>query len=80
MTDILFDEAHFGVPLGDYAEGIVSDVHSQGDVRLGNGGIDEMVMMAGDEEASADALRHPLLVEHQAVVVGDAQIEERRLT
>ena len=38
-----------------------------------------MVVVTGEEQAARDALRHPLLMQHQAVVVGDAQVEQRRL-
>ena len=36
------------------------------------------VVVAGQEQAPADAFSHPLLMEHQAVVVGDPQVEEGR--
>ena len=49
---------------GDHAEGIVGDINGQADIRIGEGGVDEMVVMAGDEQAAGYALRHPFLMEH----------------
>ena len=34
--------------------------------------------MAGEEQAARNAFGDPFLVQHQAIVVGDAQVEQRR--
>ena len=70
--------AKLRVPGGYHGEGVVGNVDGQGDVFVGDGGVQEVVVVAGQEQAPADAFSHPLLMEHQAVVVGDPQVEEGR--
>ena len=48
---ILFPLFQLRVPLFHHAEGVVGDVHRQGDVLVGEGGVDEVVVVAGEEQS-----------------------------
>ena len=66
------------VPRSDYGKSIVCNIHSQSHILVRNGCVEKMVVMTGQEEATADTLRHPLLVQHQTIIIGNAQIEQSR--
>ena len=55
----------------------LGDIDGFGDVGVGEGGVDEVVVVVGEEYSPLDALRDPLLMEHQSGVVGYAEVEER---
>ena len=44
-------------------EGLLSHSHGLGDILIREGGVDEMVMVIGEEDTAQDALGDPLLVE-----------------
>ena len=60
-------------------KGVVGDVGGKRDVGVAEGGVDEVIVVRREEQPARDALGDPLLMQHQAIVVGDAQIEQRRL-
>ena len=57
-------------------KGIVGDVGGKRDIGIAERGVDEVVVMRGEEQPARNALGNPLLMQHQAVVIGDAQIEQ----
>ena len=61
------------------AKGVLGNVDGQLNIILGNRGIHKVIVVRRQEQPAADALGNPLLVEHQAFIVGNAQIEQRRL-
>ena len=68
------------MPFSEDLEGVPCDVHGFGDVRIGQGGVDEVVVVIREEYAAADTFRDPFLMEHQRRIVRQAEIEERRRT
>ena len=60
-------------------KGVIGDVGGKRDIGIAERGIDEVVVMRGEEQPARNALGNPLLMQHQAVVIGDAQIEQRGL-
>ena len=65
---------------GDYREGILSDIYSQGNVFPGKGGVDEVIVVTGQEQTTADAFCHPFLMKHQAIVLGNSKVEQGGFT
>ena len=55
----------------------LGNIDGFGDVGVGEGGVDEVVVVVGKEYSPLDALGDPLLMEHQRGVVGYAEVEER---
>ena len=56
-------------------ESLVGDIYRFRDIGVGEGGVDEVVVVVGEEHASLDALRDPLLMEHQRGIVRDSEVE-----
>ena len=46
------------------------------DVLVREGGVDEVIVVIGEEDPALDALGNPLLMQTQGGIVGDAEIEE----
>ena len=65
------------MPLSHNPECFLCDIDGFGDVGIGEGSVDEVVVVVGEEYATLDALGDPLLMEHQRGVVGYAEVEER---
>ena len=49
------------------------------DIGIGKSVVDKVVVVTCEENASLDALCDPCLMEHHCVVVGNSEVEERRL-
>ena len=50
------------MPLSDNLKCFLGDVDGFGDVGFGEGGVDEVVVVVGEEYSPLDALRDPLLM------------------
>ena len=59
----LFSE-QFGMLCCNNLERLVSNFKSEVDILIGKSSVDEVVVMAGEEDTSLDALCNPLLMEH----------------
>ena len=51
-----------GMALTQDGKGLAGDLHRLADILIRERRVDEMVVMVGKEDASLDALGHPLLV------------------
>ena len=60
-------------------ECIIGNVSRKCNIFIAQSGVDEVIVMRRKEQTSRNAFRDPLLVKHQAVVVRDPQVEQRRL-
>ena len=60
-------------------ECILCNINGVSNILIGQGRIDEMVVVARKEYAALDHLGDPLLMKHEGIVIGKAQIEQRRL-
>ena len=64
------------VPRPHHREGFLRHGDSLGNVLVGEGVVNEVVVMSSEEHAPLHALGDPLLMEHQAGIVRQAQIEQ----
>lgn len=60
-------------------ECILCNINGVSNILIGQGRIEEMVVVARKEYAALDHLGDPLLMKHEGIVIGKAQIEQRRL-
>ena len=65
--------------LAQGVERILRNINGVSYILVGQGRVEEMVVVARDEYAALDHLCDPLLMEHEGIVIRKAQIEQRRL-
>ena len=61
-----------------YAERFAGNVNGFVNIRIGESGVYEVVVVVREEYSAANAFRYPFLMEHEVVVVRYAQVEQRR--
>ena len=66
------------VTVSYYAERLAGNVDGFVNIRIGESGVNEVVVVVREEYSAANAFRYPLLMEHEVVVVRNAQVEQRR--
>ena len=65
--------------LAQGVERILRNINGVSYILVGQGRVEEMVVVARDEYAALDHLCDPLLMEHERIVIRKAQIEQGRL-
>ena len=71
-------ESELGMACSDYGKCIFRDFSCKPDLVVPDCGVEEMVVMGSNEQSAGDTLGDPLLMKHEVVVVGDAEIKQRR--
>ena len=70
----------FGVSFCNDFKCIGTNIDSQFDILFGHGCVHKMIVVTGDKQSAGHTFGDPFLMQHQAVIIGDSQIEQCRFT
>ena len=64
------------MPIVANGEGFIGDLHRLCDIRIGQGCVDEVIVMVGEIHAPFHTFRYPFLMEGKGRIIRDAEIEQ----